>query len=315
MPETPFLIQFFTNLVPDPSGYGQGQTYLGLDDGHDGWEREMRPIAYSPPAGLAANIWITATATNTLTGDTSEFSKAISAQPVSVQFQTATDSVDVTAGSVLVHVKRMGNPNAIVSVSYATSNGTAVAGKDYVAASGILTFRPGQMDQTFSVTVLNNPAQTAASVTVNLTLGQPTGGATLGSISTEVLTINVNAPPVLQFRSATYSVSASSTAALVTVTARRQPCRDRAGELRHGRGHGRRRDRLHSGLRDAHLPGQPDHGDVQRPHPPSGHGGQHDPGAGPGDSHRGAVLGPTSSAVLTITPGSSASPVGPAGPG
>ncbi len=29
VPDTTFLIQFFSSLVPDPSGHGQGQTFLG----------------------------------------------------------------------------------------------------------------------------------------------------------------------------------------------------------------------------------------------------------------------------------------------
>ncbi len=40
-----------------------------------------------------------------------------------------------------------------VTVSYATSNGTATAGSDYAATSGTLTFAPGQTAQTVAVTV------------------------------------------------------------------------------------------------------------------------------------------------------------------
>ena len=29
VPNTSFLIQFFSNIAPDPSGFGQGQTFLG----------------------------------------------------------------------------------------------------------------------------------------------------------------------------------------------------------------------------------------------------------------------------------------------
>jgi len=43
-----------------------------------------------------------------------------------------------------------------VTVNYATQNGTAIAGTDYVAASGLLTFAPGQTSQTINVTVLGN---------------------------------------------------------------------------------------------------------------------------------------------------------------
>src|SRR6185295_6298367 len=38
-----------------------------------------------------------------------------------------------------------------VSVSYATADGTAIAGTDYNAASGVLTFNPGQTTQTINV--------------------------------------------------------------------------------------------------------------------------------------------------------------------
>ncbi len=40
-----------------------------------------------------------------------------------------------------------------VTVNYATANGTATAGTDYIATSGILTFTPGQITQTITVVV------------------------------------------------------------------------------------------------------------------------------------------------------------------
>jgi hypothetical protein len=44
-----------------------------------------------------------------------------------------------------------------VTVDYATADGTAVAGTDYVATSGTLTFAPGQTSQYVSVPVIGNP--------------------------------------------------------------------------------------------------------------------------------------------------------------
>ena len=182
-----------------------------------------------------------------------------------MQFLTASMSVDATAGSALVHVERAGNLNAIVSVNYATSNGTAVAGKDYTAASGTLTFQAGETDKTFSVTILPNPSQAASSVTVNLALSQPTGGSTLGSPSTAILTINNNLPPILQFSSSTYTTYYRFQLVDSDGHARGwKPRHDGAGQLRHGGRLGRCGRRLHSGLGNAHLPGQPDHGDVHR---------------------------------------------------
>src|SRR2546422_114916 len=41
-----------------------------------------------------------------------------------------------------------------VTVNYATANGTATAGADYVSINGTLTFLPGQTSQTITVAVL-----------------------------------------------------------------------------------------------------------------------------------------------------------------
>ena len=218
LPGTSFLIQFFTSQIPDPSGFGQGQTPNGSMVVTTDAQGNAQPSLFTPTTNLSANTWVTATATNQATGDTSEFSNAISALPVSVQFLTATYTVQATDGTALIDVHRSGNLNAIVSVSYATGNGTGIAGKDYTAASGTLTFQPGQVDKTFGVTILQNASQTAGSVTVNLALGQPTGGATLGSPGTAVLTINNNLPPVIQFSTSNYAAFSTSGNALITLT-------------------------------------------------------------------------------------------------
>ena len=217
LPNTTFLIQFFTSVLPDPSGYGQGQTPIGsmtVTTNASGYAS----ILYAPANSLTASTWVTATATNVSTRDTSQFSNAVSALPVSIEFLTSTLSVNATDGVAIIHVERVGNPNAVVGVNYATSNGTAVAGKDYTAASGSVIFLAGVTDQTFSVTILPNPSQTASSVTVNLALSQPTGGATLGTISTATLTINNNLPPIVQFAFTAYTTYSTSSSATVSVT-------------------------------------------------------------------------------------------------
>jgi hypothetical protein len=45
-----------------------------------------------------------------------------------------------------------------VTVNYATSNGSATAGSDYVAATGSVTFAPGETSKTVTVVVLGDAA-------------------------------------------------------------------------------------------------------------------------------------------------------------
>jgi hypothetical protein len=66
-----------------------------------------------------------------------------------------------------------------VTVAYATANGTALAGSDYVATSGTLSFAPGDPPKTVTVPV-NGDAAVEPNETFFLNLSSPTGGASLG---------------------------------------------------------------------------------------------------------------------------------------
>ena len=61
-----------------------------------------------------------------------------------------------------------------VTVDYATADGTAVAGKDYEAAAGTLSFGPGETEKTVSVTVLDDVHDDGGE-TFLLVLSNPTG--------------------------------------------------------------------------------------------------------------------------------------------
>jgi hypothetical protein len=196
---TTYLIQFFNNQAPDSAGYYEGQIFLGatmVTTGATGSANFAVNLATVVPAGDV----ITATATSLATvvpgvneGDTSEFSAGVPAQPVSVEFETSQYVANSSAGIATIYVVRTGNENAVVSVNFATSNGTGSAGRDYDATSGTLTFPAGQLTETFTVTLLDDPNATGSARTVNLALSKPGGGATLGTISTAVLTINESA--------------------------------------------------------------------------------------------------------------------------
>ena len=65
------------------------------------------------------------------------------------------------------------------------------------AVSGTLNFPPNQTDEFFSVPILANPNRSTPTSSINLTLGQPSGGATLGAISSATVTIANQSNPQL----------------------------------------------------------------------------------------------------------------------
>lgn len=110
---------------------------------------------------------------------------------VSFQFSSAAYTVPENDREATITVTRTGgDTSGAGSVAYATSNGTATAGQDYVAVSGTLNFAPGETAKTFIVPILND-TEVEGDETVNLTLSNPMGGV-LGVPSNAVLTITDN---------------------------------------------------------------------------------------------------------------------------
>ncbi|MDT5157624.1 MAG: hypothetical protein QOH51_1981 [Acidobacteriota bacterium] len=58
------------------------------------------------------------------------------------------------ADSAVAFTLRLSNPSSVaITFDYATADGTAIAGSDYVAATGTVTFNPGETEKTFTVTI------------------------------------------------------------------------------------------------------------------------------------------------------------------
>lgn len=105
-----------------------------------------------------------------------------------LQFSSATYTVNENGGTVTITVTRTGGSDGAVSVNYQTSDGTATQPADYLAAAGTLNWADGDTaPKTFQVTIVDDML-VEGSETVNLTLSGPVG-ATLGSPATAVLTI------------------------------------------------------------------------------------------------------------------------------
>jgi uncharacterized repeat protein (TIGR01451 family)/uncharacterized delta-60 repeat protein len=138
-------------------------------------------------------------------------------------FLNAVYVVSETNSLVIIDVFRLNTTNGTTQVSYATTNGTAFAGVDYVPVSGVLTFRPGESRSSIAVSILRDPAVTG-DLTFSLNLSNPSPGVQLANPSTATVVINdvdtglrlsdTNSPPVAN---AQYSVLKNGTNITVTV--------------------------------------------------------------------------------------------------
>jgi PKD repeat protein len=80
------------------------------------------------------------------------------------------------------------------SVSFATSDGDAIAGSDYVSSAGVVTFLPGEVQKSVSVTILGDTVQ-ELNETFLVTLSSPSAGIELGDAVAVVTILNDDIPP------------------------------------------------------------------------------------------------------------------------
>jgi virginiamycin B lyase len=142
-------------------------------------------------AGRDGNVWFT----ETNPGNIGKVD--LSALVPRLAFGAAAYSVNEAAGSITITIQRGGDLSGQLTVHYATSDGSALAGIAYTATAGNLTFAPGVSTRTFTVAIATNRAS-GGDETFNLTLSQPGGGASLGNPSTATVTIfatDLSSPP------------------------------------------------------------------------------------------------------------------------
>jgi hypothetical protein len=187
-PSSTFDIDFFRNDVCDASGFGEGQTYLATATINTDVNGDAAINSIVPTAGGG---FITATATNTSTADSSQFSACraiVNAAASTVTLSTANVLVNEGAGFVVITVNRTGSSSGPATVQYATSNGSATAGSDYTATSGMLVWADGDAaPKMFQVPILNDLV-VEANETFTVTLSNATG-ATLGATTAATVTI------------------------------------------------------------------------------------------------------------------------------
>jgi hypothetical protein len=102
-----------------------------------------------------------------------------------------------------------------LKVNYATADGTAVAGVDYQATSGVLFFTNGIGTNTFKVPIFNN-SQINGNHNFSVSLFNPTSPGRLVAPSNQVVTI-VDDNSGLSFSSPTYTILKNGVSTTITV--------------------------------------------------------------------------------------------------
>lgn len=132
---------------------------------------------------------------------------SVSAKANTIEFNPQTYTVPENAGSVTVTLVRDGDIHQPATVNYATANGTAIAGQDYDAVSGKLTFGPDVASQTITIPIANDlMAEDLEKFTISLS--SPSGG-TLGQAATATISIadDDDIGSTIAFDSASYTVN------------------------------------------------------------------------------------------------------------
>jgi hypothetical protein len=130
-----------------------------------------------------------------------------------VQFSQVLYTASEQAPTATITLTRTGGTASAVTVDFTTTDGTAVAGADYVLRSTTVTFGASQTTQTVIITLAPDDVVAEGNKTVNLTLSNPGGGATLGARTTAVLKLLDNESTV-QFSAPAYAVVEGGAAAL-----------------------------------------------------------------------------------------------------
>ena len=146
--------------------------------------------------------------------------------PGTLGFGAPAYTINENGATAIITVTRVGGDTGLVTVDYATADGTGIARQDYSTVRGTLTFADGQTTNSFSVPVLDDTLAEFEE-TVKLVLSNPTGfPANIpleGRLDTNRTTANLTiidndfAAGRVSFENVTYTVNENEPLATVTV--------------------------------------------------------------------------------------------------
>ena len=192
----------------------------------------------------------------------------VATHPGRLQFSAPTYRVRENGVQATITVTRTDGSDGAVAVAYATSGGTAIVGRDYRPASGVLTFAAGVTTRTFTVGLLDDRTWEPTK-TIGLKLSAPTGGATLGpaTATLSILDNDTSINGMFWFSAVGFRTTEGGRVAFTVWRTQRQRGHDH-DFLCHRQRHGSRSRRLHSHARHVDLPTERDE-QGRLPSPPS----------------------------------------------
>lgn len=200
LPNKQFRLEFFSSPLADPTGFGEGQTFLGAMNVTTDPNGAALNFIFSVPSAAVAGSMITATATDP-NNNTSEFAKTFNLNgndPGVLAWLDVSSQWNESNNKVEVWVKRTGGTNGAVSVNYSTMDGIgndgAKAPGDYKTTSGTLNFSDGQTNGIISIQLAEDSDPEALEY-FYVILSDPTNGATIGGSASAQVFIKDNDQP------------------------------------------------------------------------------------------------------------------------
>jgi hypothetical protein len=155
-----------------------------LDEGDEGLELTLTNATGGATLGSQATAALTINDND-----------APAAEPGTVQFGTASASVDENGGSVTLTLTRTNGADGAISVSVASGGGSAAAGADYTALSQTVSWSDGDAAPKTVALLVADDANDESNETIVISLNNPAGGATLGTPASTTVTILDDDPP------------------------------------------------------------------------------------------------------------------------
>ena len=158
----------------------QTVTVTAVNDSLDEPSPEVASITHSASGGGYNSVTITSVSVSVTDNDPR------------TSITIADGSAAEDAGSMNLSVTLSAPSAFTVSVPYSTANGSAVAGSDYTAEAGTVTFTPGDVEETVTISLTSDSAD-EDDETFSVTLGSGSNGTVIDPAA--IGTINDDDPP------------------------------------------------------------------------------------------------------------------------